>query len=130
MSNTEPTSLRAYFAANAPTEIPKWFKPDLDRVLPLPPAPEVPLEIKVAVKEAGTSIFLDKEGLPDVYLPVEVFNDDMRQLFQSYRADYQAWAKKAAEIDQKRTEYPYFAWRWYYAEQMIKANPVKAGLVL
>lgn len=27
MSDTQPTTMRTYFAANAPTEIPVWFNP-------------------------------------------------------------------------------------------------------
>jgi hypothetical protein len=39
MSETYPTSRHDYFAANAPTEIPGWFQPDMAH-LPLPEKPE------------------------------------------------------------------------------------------
>ncbi len=88
MSTTEPTSLHAYFAANAPADPPEWFKPDMAH-LPLP----VPLE------KVDTGAF----GQPG--------------------PEYAAWLKAKEAAEERRAEYRYFAWRWYYAEQMVKSNP-------
>lgn len=41
-----------------------------------------------------------------------------------------AWSDGVPQRMAAREEYRFFAWRWYYAEQMIKTNPIKPGLHL
>lgn len=120
---TEPTSVRDYFAANAPTEIPIWFKPDM-RALPLPRMLSLPAAIQGHITLTGVAV--DDDGLPK---DGEVDDPMLLAAINAHRIALADRKREADAVDEQREEYRYFAWRWYYAEQMVKTkSPPKAGV--
>ncbi|WP_157272305.1 hypothetical protein [Azohydromonas aeria] len=116
MSTTEPTSLLAYFAAHAPNQPESWFEPAMDHLL-FPAAPEETLAVKQA-KEAEEEDNLN-------WMPGREPNihPEARAILDAHATALEAWEKDVERIKAERAKYRYFAWRWYYAEQMVKANP-------
>lgn len=109
----EGMSLRDYFAAHAPDDIPFWFTgPDL----PEPPKPVPPPEIADYVRKW----WFDNEPsdlvgfLPDD-APIE--HHEMADAFQNENVAH------CDAIENRRNQLvirKYFAWRWYYADMMIE----------
>lgn len=101
--------LRDYFAAHAPLPIPDWFKGDPGNNMPL--IPDVPTHFGAA----QASQFVDlKHGVGLVaHASPEVAEFYSRWLI--------AKNKQSVWKDQQR-EKKYFAWRWYYANQMMASR--------
>jgi hypothetical protein len=101
--------LRAYFATHAPQSIPDWFKGE--RTTSVPAIPDAPSHWGAA----QASQFADlKNGTGLVsHASPEVADFYARWLAAKDRQN--AWR------DQQR-ERKYFAWRWYYADQMMASR--------
>ena len=99
---------RHWFAALAPAEIPTWYVGPKSAVV-VPPMPD-----KYAVQDpadrAAIEDFLDTDNLLPPHL--QWFSDAL---------DAHMDARDAAELDAAQLRY--FGWRWYYAEQMVAADP-------
>jgi hypothetical protein len=113
-------SLRDYFAAHAPTEIPAWFVYGDDR----PPIPHI-LDI-------GSALAL-QPGLADLF---DFEQENLRQWLYDGSWDLEpkleaighAASKAIAEsrearraAEEQREADRYFAWRWHYADNMIRS---------
>jgi hypothetical protein len=103
------TELREYFAAHAPLPIPDWFKGDHGNNMPL--IPDAPSHWGAA--EASQFVDL-KNGIGLVI-------HAKQEVAEFYACWLVAKSKQAAWKDQMR-EKKYFAWRWYYADQMIASR--------
>jgi hypothetical protein len=92
------------FAANAPAEIPDWFKTDRDR-------PRVPDHrfIQDPALQADIQQALNNDGDPGT------------EPGREWMTRYETAKKAQAEYDLEAPQRRYFAWRWYYAEMMVKA---------
>lgn len=114
--STEPTSLRAYFAANAPADPPAWFSPAMDH-LQSPPKPEMSQELQAHIKAMSARLcgLTTTDGLP-----IELTGDTQHPAVEQYKAELEVWGKQVRQAEQARTEHHYFAWRWYYADKMAE----------
>lgn len=116
MSSTFPTDQRSYFAANAPADVPDWFRPDnLEELLPMPAKPEVPASIAKQVKEMD----LLGRGLE----PWDLARVKPADVAMQYGRDLNDWEERKRPVMAQREQYRYFLWRWYYADQMINLRP-------
>lgn len=101
-------SLRDYFAARAPLEIPSWFR--LHRAEKKPAMPSARREL--------TSEQLDQwQGLGD-YLE----DDDVDPEVLEFRDRYDAASHAVGAWEEAYERDRYLAWRWAYADLMIAAR--------
>lgn len=115
----EGMSLRDYFAAHAPNEIPNWFHGERD------PAPDVP---DVKVPDEFANEFSDWRRGPvfdltdSMQLKYGKEAADIAEVYESAWQDfwekYDSW-KHVAKLQR------YFQWRWHYADMMISTREVK-----
>lgn len=104
----EGMSMRQWYAAHAPA-VPEWFRLKNDSDWPKVPA--VPKEWDAAELAEFTML---KAGT----LELGAVSDDVLVFWRRYepaRARLEAWRDK---MRQKK----FFAWRWYYADQMIASE--------
>ncbi len=106
-----------FFAANAPAEIPEWFKID---PTPISPEPQPDLRIESEARSWVCDPHYDfavcfRETVKD-----SAFYEGYRELAEKYEKAMNAWWKERAEARQKDVEQRYFGWRWYYALLMIE----------
>lgn len=100
---------RDYFAAHAPLPIPDWFKGEPGNNMPL--IPDVP----ASWGAAQSAEFVDlKEGRGLIV-------NAAPEVADFYARWLVAKNKQNVWRDQMR-ERKYFAWRWYYADQMIASR--------
>ena len=111
--------LRAYFAAHAPNEIPNWF------VFERPPIRPAISRWHALAKVPGFEA-LSTEGKRDAAAwladPCYDPSDDIEPICKE--------AQRLMGLDQDRFEAErraaeaarYFAWRWHYADQMLKIS--------
>jgi len=97
---------RDYFAAHAPYQIPEWFRFDAGNNMPR--VPDAPSHWGAAQSTEFLDLKEERSRVVDVSMEVAEF----------YARWLEARGKHAAWRDQMR-ERKYFAWRWYYADQMI-----------
>lgn len=116
MSTTEPTSRRDYFAANAPADPPEWFQPVIDE----PPLPEMP-PLPPALGNADHAQKVAAHG----FFARQYAGSQSYELAKEYEQAFNAWKEQCNQVQFARDERRYFAWRWYYAEKVIEANPKK-----
>jgi hypothetical protein len=115
----EPLTLRDYFAAQAPDDIPDWFVIDADEPL-LPMVLSTSAALNMQPGYADLSETLKKELR-------EWMNDCSWELDEPNqstigRAALRAIKESADARDSERRarkERRYFAWRWYYADAML-----------
>lgn len=101
-------SLRDYFAIRAPSEIPDWF-----RLTPATERPVVPIPHECLTDEQ----YLEWEGLGDWINP-----DDASEEVKAFDVRYEKARDAAAVWDSELLACRYFAWRWAYADAMLKAR--------
>lgn len=102
-------TLRDYFAAHAPSEIPSWFdeyKEIKAPSKPTPPPHATPEQRRTAAFWIGDPCY-DLEGDP---------------ILEQFQRDYAAWVKKVHEVSRLNKSARYIAWRWYFADQMLSAR--------
>jgi hypothetical protein len=109
-------TLRDYFAARAPAEIPAWYdyRPRDPRPPNVPPFQMLPAYLLEAARAWINDPCYDLQDTASV-------GDDKALL----RAFTEAWdeQKLALEIyDAQKKVGRYFAWRWYYADMMLEAR--------
>jgi hypothetical protein len=94
------------------------------KVLPLPQPLSIPPAIQEHIRLTGVA--LDANGLPK---DGEVDDPMLLDAINEHRAAIGHRLMEADAVQAQREEYRYFAWRWYYAEQMVKTKPpVKGGV--
>lgn len=105
---SEGMSLRDYFAARAPGEIPNWFKhvSPVKDFKPLPSWQELPL------KEDQNQV---RDWMSDGCYDLPDNLSWFQEAFVKYRAAYAVW-EEADKIAR------YFQWRWYYADTMLQTQ--------
>lgn len=91
----EGMSLRAYFAAHAPTQVADWFEARQDGLIPLPER-DRKLQYCEGCKDESDCLG----------------NADCQQLREFYIQDY--------NIRQENRKRRYIQWRWAYADAMIE----------
>ena len=104
--NEQQIIMRAYFATHAPA-VPEWFKlepPQHKPHMPQTPSGFTPEQL------LALETFVSHETCPD------------RFVSQHVRRREQAKAEQDAWRDACR-EKKFFAWRWYYADQMLAMSP-------
>ncbi|KWC56541.1 hypothetical protein [Burkholderia ubonensis] len=101
-------TLRDFFAAKAPGEIPVWFK-----YVPVVPRPEVPVPREILPADQCKEF----EGLGE-WLDEEDVSPEVNEFHERY-----VLAHRAAEAwDAEQVVARYFAWRWHYADMMLRAR--------
>jgi hypothetical protein len=106
-SSQEGMTLRDYFAASAPGEIPAWFKH-----APAQERPTIPVPHEALTEEQ----YKEWEGLGDWLNP-----EDASAEVRDFDAKYQVARETDAAWGVEQQVARYFAWRVFYAEQMIAA---------
>lgn len=103
-------SLREYFAARAPAEIPEWFGgPPVRNVA----RPYCPSEIASEVAEWLRDPCYDLDG---------VFDDEPRQqMAKAYQDATNQYDQEVVVAQGEQVIARYYAWRWHYADQMLNA---------
>lgn len=133
----EGATLRDYFAARAPAEIPNWFM--WHGQMPVPAVPQVPSVIQALRTAPGFSVLEDIEATEDreeqigeAYICVDTGGEPRPELAEivKFARDMIASAEQAAasaraaarQIEAENEAMRYFAWRWHYANQMLRAR--------
>lgn len=103
-------TMRDYFAARAPLEIPAWFQGPESRVLirPLPGDRIVP--------------WVENWLRDPCYDLADVVEDDARDEAIAFEALMREFWAAQTRVKQEREIARYFAWRWHYADQMLAAG--------
>jgi glycine/D-amino acid oxidase-like deaminating enzyme len=101
---------KTYFAANAPTEIPRWFEPILE---PKPTAPKAWDQMKWENEE-------DKGWVRDWHRD-PIF--DLPEHLSWYQKQWDAHNEVRRDWEKKYEQQRFFQWRWFYAEQMLNSEP-------
>lgn len=111
-------TLRDVFAAHAPADLPDWFR--------IPDAATVPdaLDVDVALAdEEGWSALTERQRarlLDWVRDPsVALLDKASRQIGQRVLALIDQREQERAQAIQNNLMERYFAWRWFYADQML-----------
>lgn len=115
-------SLRAYFAARAPTEIPDWFIMPADQL----PSRVLAIHRDVALEQqCGFATLPEddkrtlrewlRDGVWDLPERLELIGHGAAAMLEVNRAEV-----IASEADRRAAVY--FAWRWHYADMMVKAG--------
>lgn len=99
-------TLRAYFAARAPEEIPHWFKP----VMPEYTGPAGP---KLEDIDNDHDRKLAKQWMEE-----ETF--DLPPRLQWFEDERRAAEEASAAFAKICEAHRYFAWRWHYADRMVE----------
>lgn len=104
-------SLRDYFAARAPTEIPGWFNPKIDAPMIKTPDPVDYVNADVNPKAEDDRRMMEEWSRDPCYdLP------DHLSAFQ------RAWAEYCSAMEWRNKsilENRYFMWRYHYADMMM-----------
>lgn len=119
-----------YFAAHAPTVIPTWFEIETD---PLPPEPQrlsifdaasaLPAFAALSPGEQGSVLAWLRDGTWDLEGREKAAADEAVAAIHASLEAIEEWkAKQAAWIRQKAVD-TFFAWRWFYAHQMLRHRP-------
>ncbi|CAB3784613.1 hypothetical protein [Pararobbsia alpina] len=101
-------TLRDYFAVRAPAEIPDWFKHAPATSRPVIPVPHASLT---------SEQYKEWDGL-DEWLELSDVSNEVREFHAKYKAAIDA----AYAWDRDQEIARYFAWRWRYADSMLKAR--------
>ena len=104
-------TLREYFAARAPADVPTWFKPVTA------PRPATPYWQNLGWDERKIA---DWKGLDDYLSDAEVHPDVL-----AYRDQRAAIELAQQEWDRNYSTARLFQWPWYWADQMLAAAEVK-----
>jgi len=116
-----PVSLRNYLAANAPTEIPEWFRPNLPAI-PLYKGPAGFLtddpRYKALTREQQRILF---DWMHDSGYDID---ESLMALGREAYDKHAQLERDRERISDEREEARYFKWRWYYAENMVGAGDV------
>lgn len=111
-NTTTPAEIRASFAAMAPGDIPAWFKFKFRDRPPLPDPKSLSAEHQRQWDGLGNWLSLDEVD-PDV---------------RDFSLRYDAACHARDQHDRELAEATYFAWRWHFADQMLKLhNANQAG---
>lgn len=125
-------SMRDYLASNAPSEVPDWFK--CTGLLELPALPKIPEFIQALKSSPGFDSIKDNgeavaEALDFLHAGLEPESQPLKDIVAFARDMIGAAldAHKAAEQHRRQVmgenaARRYFAWRWHYADQMLKAR--------
>lgn len=109
-------SLRDYFAAKAPAEIPHWFQTAYQDPTPEPVAPTLKAD------DADVQQLCDdwrQDPYFDLYDRRRVFHPHQVEFLRRYEGAWKAyWQERIAWQNQREIDM-YFAWRWYYADCML-----------
>jgi hypothetical protein len=115
-------SLRDYFAAHAPDFPPTWFTVEMEdpmpRVLDKREALAVQLGFAdLSEEEKNEALEWLGDGIYDIKSePVRAVAEAASDLIKASELMVQAW-------NERHNEARYFAWRWYYAQQMLAHRP-------
>ena len=114
---------RDYFAAHAPIEIPKWFDykhPTKEPEEPVNAINEVPTEVKdiarIWLKESRLS---KCTMLTERVAGLDTMTKIACAIFEKSWMDYHENSRKYLV---NKDESKFFAWRWYYADQMMSLS--------
>jgi hypothetical protein len=108
-----------YLAAHAPTEIPSWYQPVFKDLVD-PPRPAPPDVIADAVKEWKDR---DRRRLRTYFEDDEQTgrkgNQALAKLADEYEYALKNWTSECYRRSEARQVARYFAWRWFWADQML-----------
>lgn len=126
-------TLRDWFASHAPAEIPKWFEVEAD---PLPAKPDPQAfgfggeHLRAAQQwmrdDAGADLISFMPSHDGLRMPKSMHWDPYPQSLieqcRQFQAACRAWSQTVADQQRNHQVKKYFAWRWYYAQQMLAAR--------
>jgi hypothetical protein len=101
-----------YLAANAPTEIPSWYQPAF-KGLEHPPRPPIPEEFNDALKK------WEHDSSYKWSTPFENVDSIAAAHADALQAAMETWRSEIYRREEARQVARYFAWRWYWADQML-----------
>lgn len=98
---------RVHFIAMAPAEIPVWFE------IAAPPIPTMPDLNELTQPERE-----QWRGLGDY-----VKENDAAPRVLEFQKRWVAASSARTDWQRQKDQRRYFAWRWYYADQLLRASP-------
>lgn len=111
-------TLRDYFAAHAPVEIPQWFQ--ITDFPPLPAEPAVP----EGLSERGAKLARDWRNDPIFELSNYAADNELpasdEPLLAAYASAMEAWWDAKEEHGRDKEAARFFSWRWHYAAMMVR----------
>jgi hypothetical protein len=105
-------TLRDYFAARAPVDVPDWF----EHISPPKEFPKAPRWDEVPTEEGQEMVKAWLDDACDLPPYLQWFEEQHRE----NREGQKQWEK-----DDKAQRF--FAWRWYYGEMMVKTRQQGGG---
>lgn len=106
--------LRDYFASRAPVDIPDWFEWTPSIPYPTPP------DLNALNPEDRKSWMENSEWALDE-------DSGVSEAVREFGLKRKEWAQAAVKWDHDEITGRYFAWRWYYADQMMLARQPANG---
>lgn len=129
---SDGSALGDWFAALAPADIPKWFEVEADP-LPAKPDPQA-FSFVGEYLRAAQQWMRDDAGADLISFMPRVDSNWNRALAQDpypqalieqcrqFQAACRAWSQTVADQQRNYQVKKYFAWRWYYSQQMLAAR--------
>lgn len=125
-------SMRDFLASNAPSEVPDWFK--CTGLLELPALPKIPTLMQALESSPGFDSIKGKaeavdevldylhEGVEPERQPLKDIVAFARDMIGAARDAFKAAEQHRRQVMDENAARRFFAWRWHYADQMLKAR--------